>query len=262
MGQVRHTFFATCPKGIESLLADELRALGGEPVRETRAGVRFEGELRVAYRACLWSRLASRVLLPLAEFSAPSAEALYEGVRSIAWAAHIAPTGSLAVDSSVSQSAINHSHFAALKVKDAIVDQLRDAAGQRPSIDTDRPDVRVNLYLHRDAATVSLDLSGESLHRRGYRAESVAAPMKENLAAAVLIRAGWPAAARSGMPLVDLLCGSGTLPIEAAMMAGDVAPGLLRDYYGFLHWQSMFRRRLTAWARGGESTVWRAHGGS
>lgn len=237
MAPARYTFFATCPKGIESLLADELRALGAEPVRETRAGVRFEGDLGTAYRACLWSRLASRILLPLAEFSAPSADALYEGAQTISWAAHVSPTGSLAVDSSVSQSAINHSHFAALKVKDAIVDQLRDAAGQRPSVDTERPDLRVNLYLHRDAATISLDLSGDSLHRRGYRAESVVAPLKENLAAAILLRAGWPTAAQAGRPFVDLLCGSGTLPIEAAMIAGDIAPGLLRDYYGFLNWR-------------------------
>ncbi|MFL6712847.1 MAG: bifunctional 23S rRNA (guanine(2069)-N(7))-methyltransferase RlmK/23S rRNA (guanine(2445)-N(2))-methyltransferase RlmL [Sulfurifustis sp.] len=232
----RYSFFATCPKGIESLLLEELRALGADAVRETRAGVSFEGALADAYRACLWSRLASRVLLPLARFAAPTAEALYEGVRSIRWDEHLRADRTLAVDSTVSQSSINHSHFAALKVKDAIVDQLRDTRGQRPSVDTERPDVRVNLYLHRDEATISLDLSGDSLHRRGYRARGVEAPLKENLAAAILIRAGWPAAAREGTPLVDLLCGSGTLPIEAAMIAADIAPGLLRRYYGFLGW--------------------------
>lgn len=232
-----HAFFATCPKGIETLLADELRALGARAVRETRAGVAFEGALADAYRACLWSRLASRVLLPLARFSAPTPEALYAGAQSIAWREHLGVDGTLAVDSAVSQSAITHSHYAALKVKDAIVDQLRDARGSRPSIDTARPDVRINLYLHRDEAIVSLDLSGDSLHRRGYRTHGVEAPLKENLAAAILLRAGWPTLAQAGAPLVDLLCGSGTLPIEGALIAGDVAPGLLREHYGFLRWR-------------------------
>lgn len=222
---------------MESLLADELRSLGAAAVRETRAGVSFEGDLALGYRACLWSRLASRVLLPLARFAAPSADALYAGVQSIAWRDHLATEGTLAVDASTTQSAITHSHFAALKIKDAIVDQLRTAAGTRPSVDTERPDVRVNLYLQRDEATLSLDLSGDSLHRRGYRAHGVEAPLKENLAAAILLRAGWPALAQQNAPLVDPLCGSGTLPIEAALIAGDVAPGLLRAHFGFLHWR-------------------------
>ncbi len=230
-------FFATCPKGIESLLADELRALAAEAVRETRAGVSFEGTLAIAYRACLWSRLASRLLLPLTHFAATTPEELYQGTQTIAWKGHLAPEGTLAVDFTTTQSAITHSHYGALKVKDAIVDQLRDEFGVRPSVDTAQPDVRVNVYLHRDEATVSLDLSGESLHRRGYRAQTVAAPLKENLAAALLTRANWPAIARDGGALVDLMCGSGTLLIEGAMIAGDVAPGLARDYFGFLHWQ-------------------------
>lgn len=230
-------FFATCPKGIESLLAEELRALAAEAVRETRAGVSFEGTLATAYRACLWSRLASRLLLPLTHFAATTPEELYQGAQTIAWKEHLAPDGTLAVDFTTTQSAITHSHYGALKVKDAIVDQLRDEFGVRPSVDTAQPDVRVNVYLHRDEATVSLDLSGESLHRRGYRAQTVAAPLKENLAAALLTRANWPAIAREGGALVDLMCGSGTLLIEGAMIAGDVAPGLARNYFGLLHWK-------------------------
>lgn len=229
-------YFSTCPKGIEPLLADELRALGAAAVRETRAGVAFQGALETAYRACLWSRLASRVLLPLARFPAPSAEALYEGVQAVSWRDHLSADRTLAVDAVTSQSAIAHSHFAALKVKDAIVDQLRAAFGRRPSVDTVHPDVRVNLYLHRDEAILSIDLAGESLHRRGYRAEATEAPLKENLAAAILIRAGWPALARDSAPLVDPMCGSGTLPIEAALMAADIAPGLLRRRFGFETW--------------------------
>ena len=230
-------FFATCPKGIEPLLADELRALGAEEVKETRAGVAFAGALTTAYRACLWSRVANRVLLPLQCFPAASPEALYSGVQTIAWKDHLAPEGTLAVDFTTSQSAITHSHYGALKVKDAIVDQLREEFGVRPSIDTAQPDVRVNVYLLRDEATVSLDLSGESLHRRGYRAQTVEAPLKENLAAAILLRTHWPAIAKENGALVDLMCGSGTLLIEAAMIAADMAPGLAREYYGFHRWK-------------------------
>ncbi len=231
------SFFATCPKGLELLLADELRALGAGNVHETRAGAEFTGTLETAYRACLWSRLANRVLLPLTEFPAHTPEELYAGVRTIRWDEHLAPEGTLAVDFTTTASAITHSHYGALKVKDAVVDQLRDEHGTRPSVDTARPDVRINVYLHRDQAILSLDLSGESLHRRGYRAEAVEAPLKENLAAAILIRAGWPAIAADGGTLVDLLCGSGTLPIEAALMAADCAPCLLRPYFGFLYWR-------------------------
>jgi 23S rRNA (guanine2069-N7)-methyltransferase / 23S rRNA (guanine2445-N2)-methyltransferase len=241
-----HTFFATCPKGVEALLADELRGLQAETVRETRAGVAFAGTLATGYRACLWSRLASRVLLPLARFPAPSAEVLYEGAASIAWREHFGNNATLAVDAAVSQSTLAHSHFAALKVKDAIVDQLRSESGQRPSIDTERPDIRLNLYLYHDEATLSLDLSGDSLHRRGYRAEAREAPLKENLAAAILLRAGWRELAAQAAPLIDLLCGSGTLPIEAALIAADIAPGLQRRRFGFLAW------------RGHDAAAWQA----
>ena len=234
---VEKSFFGTCPKGIESLLADELRVLGAEAVKETRAGVAFQGTLATAYRACLWSRLASRVLLTLARFPAASAEALYAGVQGLHWGEHLDAHGTLAVDFTGTGSGITHSRFGALKVKDAIVDQLREESGARPSVDTGRPDVRVNVYLYRDEATLSLDLSGESLHRRGYRTEAVEAPLKENLAAAILLRANWPAIAAQGGAFVDLMCGSGTLPIEAALIAGDIAPGLTRDYYGFLRWK-------------------------
>ncbi|MHB8536244.1 MAG: bifunctional 23S rRNA (guanine(2069)-N(7))-methyltransferase RlmK/23S rRNA (guanine(2445)-N(2))-methyltransferase RlmL [Sulfuricaulis sp.] len=229
--------FATCPKGIESLLADELRMLGAGDVKETRAGVAFTGTLATAYRACLWSRVASRILLPLAKFAAATPEALYQGVQTIAWKEHLAAEGTLAVDFTGLGSGITHSRFGALKVKDAIVDQLRDEFGVRPSVDTARPDLRVNVYLHLDEATVSLDLSGESLHRRGYRAQTVEAPLKENLAAAILLRANWPAVAKENGALVDLMCGSGTLLIEAATIAADMAPGLAREYFGFLHWK-------------------------
>jgi 23S rRNA (guanine2445-N2)-methyltransferase / 23S rRNA (guanine2069-N7)-methyltransferase len=212
-------------------------------VKASRGGVACSGSLEQAYRACLWSRVANRVLLPIAEFPAPTPEALYDGVRAVEWSAHLAADGTLAVDCTSSRSAITHTQYAALKVKDAIVDRFRDETGGRPSVDVAAPDVQVNLHLDRDVATLAIDLSGDSLHRRGYRGPQGAAPLKENLAAAILLRAGWPAlvaaAAADGAPLgfVDPLCGSGTFLIEAASIAADAAPGMGRAYFGFLRWR-------------------------
>jgi 23S rRNA (guanine2445-N2)-methyltransferase / 23S rRNA (guanine2069-N7)-methyltransferase len=247
-----HEFFATTAKGLEPLLAEELDEIGASVVRPGRAGVSFSGALEVAYRACLWSRVASRVLLPLASFHADTAEDLYAGVQSVTWADHIDPRGTLAVDAAISQSHLSHTHFVALKTKDAIVDQLRARAGVRPSVDVRDPDVRVNLYLQRNRATVSIDLSGESLHRRNYRERGVAAPLKETLAAAILYLAEWPQLARAGAALVDPMCGSATLPIEAALMAAQIAPGLHRTHFGFARWrghQPDIWRRLLVEAR-------------
>jgi len=230
-------FFATAPLGMELLLADELRVLGAVEVAETRAGVAFGGSLETAYKACLWSRLANRILLPLDRFPAASPEALYEGIRRIEWSAHLDSHATFAVDFASSRSKISHTLFGAQKVKDGIVDYFREHFGIRPSVRLDRPDLRVNVYLDRDAATVSIDLSGESLHKRAYRQEGGRAPLKENLAAAVLLRAGWPRIAESGGHFIDPMCGSGTLPIEAALMAGDFAPGLLRPHFGLFGWK-------------------------
>ena len=230
-------FFATAPLGIELLLAQELRELGVPEVAEARAGVSFAGGLSAAYTACLWSRLANRVLMPIAQFSAATGEELYDGVRSIDWGLHMEPESTLAVDFAASRSAITHTLFGAQKVKDAIVDHFRNESGARPSVDLARPDLRINVYLDRDQATLSIDLSGDSLHKRGYRLEGGKAPLKENLAAAILLRAGWPAVAAAGGQFIDPMCGSGTLPIEAALMAADFAPGLLRPWFGFLGWR-------------------------
>ena len=232
-----YEMFATAPKGLESLLAEELRILGAGQVAETRAGVAFAGDLELAYRVCLWSRLASRVLLPLAKFPAADPVALYEQVKALPWEDHLAADGTLAVSCQTAKSQISHSHFAALKVKDAIVDRFRERSGLRPSVDVRQPHLRINLYLFNDQASLSIDLSGDSLHRRGYRTEGVVAPLKENLAAAILLRAGWPEIAAAGGPLLDPMCGSGTLPIEAALIAADIAPGLNRPYYGFFRWR-------------------------
>jgi 23S rRNA (guanine2445-N2)-methyltransferase / 23S rRNA (guanine2069-N7)-methyltransferase len=238
-------FFASCPPGVADLTAAELRALGAMQTREFKLGVQFEGSLEVAYRACLWSRTASRVLMPLATIPAANADALYAGVKQIDWENHLGPRATLAVEFAGTSSGITHTHFGALKTKDAIVDRVREQHGERPSIDVERPSVRVDVRLDRDRATVSLDLSGESLHRRAYRARGVAAPLKENLAAAILLRSGWPAIAESGGALLDPMCGSGTLLLEGALMALDIAPGSLRSYFGFIGWTGHDRELWT-----------------
>lgn len=231
------TYFATASLGFEDLLVRELTALGAEQVQPARAGVAFSGDLEIAYRACLWSRLASRILLQLKEIPAADAEALYTGIKSINWTRHIGEGASIAVDFLGQNRAITNTQFGVQKVKDAVVDQLRDMTGERPRIDTANPDVRINVYLHDVNASVSIDLSGNSLHQRGYRSEQGEAPLKENLAAAILLRADWPQVAANGGSLADPMCGSGTLLIEGAMMVADIAPGLLRSRFGFHGWR-------------------------
>ena len=223
---------------METILTDELRTFGINNIKVTMAGVAFQGDLETAYRACLWSRTANRILLVLSSFEVKTQEDLYKGVQQINWFEHINPEDTFAVSFSAKNSqAINNTHFGALKVKDAIVDQMRDTFQKRPSIDTERPNIRINVYLQGEQAQLSLDLSGESLHRRGYRDVNIRAPMKENLAAAMLLRCGWPEIAKNKGTLIDPMCGSGTLLLEAGMIAADYAPGLLRDYFGFIGWK-------------------------
>jgi len=232
-----HMFLATCPKGFEPLLVDELVSVGASNVKQVAIGVEFSGEIEHAYRACLWSRVGNRILLPLLKGTAESAEELYDAISSIDWLEHMEPTNSLAISFTGSSRAINNTHFGALKVKDAIVDQFRDKTGVRPVIERDTPDIRVHAHLYRGRLSVSLDLSGSSMHRRGYRLFAGTAPLKENLAAALLLRAGWPKMKGEFKQVYDPLCGSGTILIEAAMMAADIAPGLDRDHWGFIHWK-------------------------
>ena len=233
-----YQLFATTPKAMETILTDELQALGINNIKATMAGVAFQGDLETAYRACLWSRTANRILLVLSSFEVKTQEDLYNGVQKINWFEHIDPEDSIAVSFSAKNSqAINNTHFGALKVKDAIVDQMREKFQKRPSINTEQPNIRINVYLHGETAQLSLDLSGESLHRRGYRDINIKAPIKENLAAAMLLRCGWPEIAKQHGSLIDPMCGSGTLLLEGAMIAADYAPGLLRDYFGFIGWK-------------------------
>lgn len=230
-------FRASSPRGLAQLLARELAEFGATAAREHSTDVSFSGPLEVAYRACLWSRTANRVFLELAHFEASDADAFYACAREIDWPAHIGPGVTLACDFSGQHPTLVHTHFAALKLKDAICDELRARSGSRPTISTDRPDIRVHAHARGTAITLALDLSGESLHRRGYRREAGEAPLKENLAAGILLRSGWPQLAADGAEFLDPMCGSGTLVIEAAMMAADIAPGLKREHFGFLGWR-------------------------
>lgn len=229
-------FFATVPKGIEHLLVEELETLGALAIKPITAGVSFSGTLETAYRVCLWSRLASRILMPLSNFTVIDPDQLYAACNNFPWEDHFNDEQTFAVDASLVGSKITHSHYAALRVKDGVVDRFRDLTGNRPSIDTRAPDIRLNLHVRNKKGTLSLDLSGESLHRRGYRHEKGLAPLKENLAAAILLQSDWPDIAAAGGVFCDPMCGSGTLPLEAAMIAADMAPGLLRERFGFLAW--------------------------
>ncbi len=229
-------YFVTCPKGLEGLLLEELVALGAESPKETVAGVNVQGDFELGYRMCLWSRLANRVLLVLGRFGVADAAGLYDGVRRIDWADHMSADGSLAVDFTGILPGVDNTHFGSLKVKDAVVDCLRQPDGTRPSVDKVTPHLRINVFCRSSEAQLSIDLSGSSLHQRGYRLQQGAAPLKENLAAAILIRAGWPQLASEGGALADPMCGSGTFLVEAGLMAADIAPNLHRQHWGFSHW--------------------------
>ncbi|MDH3354772.1 MAG: bifunctional 23S rRNA (guanine(2069)-N(7))-methyltransferase RlmK/23S rRNA (guanine(2445)-N(2))-methyltransferase RlmL [Chromatiales bacterium] len=229
--------FATAPEGTISLLETELTVLGASQLDVRPRGVAFEADLETAYRICLNSRIANRILMPVTRFKASSPEAIYEEIKAIRWEKHLHSSGTLAIDVTANQADVKHSHYAMLKVKDAVVDRFREQFDERPSIDTESPDLRLNLLLQGERAQISVDLSGGSLHRRGYRVDGAGAPLKENLAAAILLHAGWDKIAAAGGSLYDPMCGSGTLLIEAALIAGDIAPGLYREHFGFLGWR-------------------------
>jgi 23S rRNA (guanine2445-N2)-methyltransferase / 23S rRNA (guanine2069-N7)-methyltransferase len=246
-------WIATAPVGAASVLAEELAQFGAEDIRERSHDVKFQGTLEVGYRACLWSRTATRVLLSLGSIDAGSSKSVYEAVKRIDWREHLAPGATLACDCSGGNESIRHTLYGAQLLKDAVCDNLRDATGERPNIKPERPDVLLHLHVEGPTALVSVDFSGESLHRRGYRAEGGRAPLKENVAAAVLLRAGWPSICERGGTLLDPMCGSGTFLTEGALIAADAAPALDRGYFGFSGWHGHdadLWERLVAEARG------------
>jgi len=240
------SFLASAPRGFADLLLRELEPLGALGAREQPGGVAFSGTLESAYRACLWSRTANRVYLEVAQFEARDADEFYRAVVRLDWGAQLAPGATLACEFSGRHPAISHTHFGALRLKDGIVDALRASSGQRPDVALERPDVRVHAHARGTRITVSIDLAGESLHRRGYRGAAGEAPLKENVAAGVLLRTQWPQLAAQQAQFLDPLCGSGTFCIEAALMATDRAPGLTRTYFGFLGWRG---HDAPLWAR-------------
>ncbi len=237
-----HRYFATCGRGIEPILAGELHRLGAADVTTGRGGVHFAGDRLLLYRANLWLRTAVRVLWPILEADVASPDELYEAVRSVDWSRWLTPEHTLAVDCNVRDSKITHSQYAARRVKDAICDQFVERLGRRPSVDVDEPMLGFNLHVYRDHATLSLDSSGNSLHKRGYSPVKTRAPLNEALAAAIVLRSGW----RGEVPFVDPLCGSGTLPIEAGWLALDRPPGLTRKRFGFMGWMDFDVREWTA----------------
>lgn len=244
------SLFATVPLGAEELASAELRKLGADEVEPLRGGVKFKGDRRILYRALLCLRTASRVLVQLGQFPCASPQELYDGVRGFPWGEFLTSRMTLAVDCNLRDSSMTHSHFAALKAKDAIVDALRDKDGVRPNIDKKTPDLRVNLHISRDMATISLDASGEPLDRRGWRLDRNEAPLRETLAAAIIMHTGWDGA----VPLLDPMCGSGTLLLEGASMALGQPAGAGRDF-GLMRWLDFNRRLWEEVLKGEQSRV-------
>lgn len=243
MNEPNQNFFAACTSGAETYLAAELTRLGAHSVQAARLGVHFSTSFAQACRICLWTRLASRVLLPLGEFKVRTAEDIYQEVRRIDWESHISSLNTFAVAGIGTTPEIRHSGFLALKTKDAIVDRIRAKVGRRPNVAKQTPDVLVSAHLAQGRLTISLDLSGESLHMRGWRASGGVAPLKETLAALMVDIAGYDGRTR----LMDPMCGSGTILIEAVERALGLAPGRNR-IFGFERWPTFSRNDKRAFA--------------
>ncbi len=218
--------------GFEDLLMEELRGFNAEDIRKGTRAVFFSGTMETMYRANLHSRVALRILKPIRSFPAQNEQQLYDEIKKIDWSEFMSPTDSLAVDAVTVKSNLTHSLYISLKTKDAIVDQFRDRTGTRPDVDLRFPKVRINVHLSENIASVSLDSSGDSLHKRGYRSQQGEAPMNETLAAGMILLSGWDRAS----DLTDIMCGSGTLLIEAALIARNIAPGIFRNEFGFERW--------------------------
>jgi len=240
------SLLVTASRGLLPLVEAELAALGAKTVRPTPDGLRVRGPLEFAYRVCMWSRCASRVVAHLHDAAIDGPEALYEAARALAWEDHLGPDDTLAVDVVTHGEVVTHSRYAAQRIKDGIVDRMRERFGRRPSVDLAAPTVRIRAHVRGRGCSFGIDLAGEPLHRRGWRHAQGTAPLKETLAAGLLLRADWPARAAAGDPLVDPMCGAGTIAIEAACIAADLAPGRLRERFGFLGWRG---HDAQAWAR-------------
>jgi putative N6-adenine-specific DNA methylase len=232
-------YIATTLPGLESVLAAELEALGAVNVQKGTRNVAFQGDETLLYRANYTLRCALRILLPLHTFEAPHEKALYAGVREVDWTRYMSVTDTLAIDSVVRSEVFRHSQYAGLLAKDAIVDQFRDKYQRRPNVNIQAPTLHIHLHIHGTTCHISLDSSGESLHRRNYRKDTVEAPLTEVLAAGMLQLSGWNGAS----DLVDPMCGSGTIAIEAAMWATQTPAQLHRPLFGFFRWPNFDKKR-------------------
>jgi putative N6-adenine-specific DNA methylase len=251
MQEIKNKLFATTAKGVEPVLAAELERLGVADIKTEIGGVKFAGDLKTAYAANLWLRTANKVLVPIAEFSCYSEDQLYRGVQKINWRNHMEVDMTFAIDANIRNSKITHSKYAALKAKDAIADSFRKTIGKRPNVNTTSPDLRINIHILNDHCTVSLDSSGDSLNKREYRAMTVDAPMRETLAAAIIEFTEWD----GKTPFVDPMCGSGTIVIEAALKAANIAPGLLRKRFGFKKWLNFSKKSWDDLVREAERAI-------
>jgi putative N6-adenine-specific DNA methylase len=232
-----HDYFATVARGLEEIAARELASLGAKDIRPDFTGVHFSGDKSLLYRINLWSRIVFRVLMPIEKVKSYNAEQLYKNVYNLNWEQYLQPHNTFAVNCTGSNKNLNHSHFSALQIKNAIVDRQRQKNGQRSNIDIENPDLLINAHIEGDRCILSLDSSGASLHRRGYHPAMGVAPLKETLAAALLEITEW----NINIPFLDPLCGSGTLPIEAALKSLNIAPGLYRKRFGFQTWKDFDR---------------------
>jgi len=232
-------YFATVARGLEEVAAEELTELGAKKVTPKFTGVEFQGDQKVLYQVNLWSRTIFRVLVPILKFPCKNAKQLYQGVQQINWENYLTPQETLAVHCTGKNEQLNHTHFSALQVKNAIADQQMANFGQRSNVDLESPDLILNLHIEKTHAILSLDSTGESLHRRGYRPAMGTAPLKETFAAALLAMTDW----EPNLPLLDPMCGSGTFVIEAGLKALNIAPGLYRKRFALEHW-SDFKQEL------------------
>ena len=256
-------FFATCPRGLEALLAEELTTLGAKAARATDGGVAFEGTLELVYTVNLWSRLASRVLWEVAAARYRDQQDIYEAAFRLQWQQWFAVTNTIRVNVTAIRSPLTSLDFITLKIKDAVCDRFRAETGDRPSVDTALPDVRIHAFLTAETCTLYLDTSGEALFKRGYRRDALEAPLRENLAAGALRLAGWT----PDLPLLDPFCGSGTILVEAAMMGCDMAPGLTREFgfrrlawFSSERWETARADALHRAAEGRAAAVLQLHG--
>ncbi|AFZ51740.1 THUMP domain-containing class I SAM-dependent RNA methyltransferase [Dactylococcopsis salina] len=234
-----NNYFATVARGLEEIAAQELTTLGGENVTPTFTGVQFQGDQKLLYKVNLWSRLIFRVLVPIKTFPCHNAKQLYGEVQEINWENYLSPESTFMVHCTGKNQQLNHTHFSALQVKNAIADQQTQFFGKRSNVNLENPDLIINLHIEKTQGILSLDSTGESLHRRGYRPAMGIAPLKETLAAALLTMTDW----ETNLPLLDPMCGSGTFPIEAGLKALNIAPGRLRNQFAFEQWFD-FNREL------------------